>query len=84
MKVPKRKKSPQTISTRKLNVFDEIVFISELKKIPFDQIKLLTNDPNEMWFLWKTIFLDVLNKHDPVTEIKRETVCHTLILTFEN
>ena len=70
MKVPKRKRSPQTISTRKLNVFDEIAFISELKKIPFDQIKLLTNDPNEMWFLWKTMFLDVLNKHAPVTEIK--------------
>ena len=46
------------------------MFISELKKIPFDQIKLLTNDPNEMWFLWKTIFLDVLNKHTPATEIK--------------
>ena len=70
MKVPKRKRSPQTISTRKLNVFDEIAFISELKKIPFDQIKLLTNDSNEMWFLWKMIFLDVLNKHAPVTDIK--------------
>ena len=23
-----------------------------------------------MWFLWKTMFLDVLNKHAPVTEIK--------------
>ena len=23
-----------------------------------------------MWFLWKTIFLDVLNKHASVTEIK--------------
>ena len=72
MKVPKPKRSPQTIFTRQLNVFDEIAFISELKKIPFDQIKLLnqTNDPNEMWFLRKTIFLDVLNKHAPVTEIK--------------
>ena len=70
MKIPKRKRSPQTISTRKRSVFYEIAFISELKKIPFDQIKLLTNDPNEMWFLWKTMFLDVLNKHAPVTEIK--------------
>ena len=70
MKVPTRKSSPQTISTGKLNVFDEIAFISELKMIPFDQIKLLTDDPNEMWFLWKTMFLDVLNKHAPVTEIK--------------
>ena len=70
MKVPKRKKSPQTISTRKRNVFDEATFISELKRIPFDQIKLLTNDPNEMWVLWTKIFLDVLNKHVPVTEIK--------------
>ena len=31
----KRKKSPQTISTRKLNVFYEIAFISELKKDTF-------------------------------------------------
>ena len=48
MKVPKRKKSLKTISVRKFDVFDETAFISELKKTPFDQIKLLVNDPNEM------------------------------------
>ena len=28
------------------------------------------SDPNQLWLLWKTMFLDVLNKHAPVDSIK--------------
>ena len=39
-------------------------------EVPFDQIKNVTNDANEMWLIWKAFFLDLLNKHAPITNIK--------------
>ena len=36
----------------------------------FDQIKNYTSDANEMWALWKKLFLDILNKHAPVMNFK--------------
>ena len=39
-------------------------------EVPFDQIKYVTNDANEMWLIWKAFFLDLLNKRAPITNIK--------------
>ena len=36
----------------------------------FDQIKNITDNPNEMWELWKRLYIDVLNKHAPVVDMK--------------
>ena len=36
----------------------------------FDQITNITDDPNEMWGLWKRFPTDVLNGHAPVMDIK--------------
>ena len=38
--------------------------------MPFDEIKNTTAEPNEMRAMWKKFFLDVLNKHAPLTKIK--------------
>ena len=40
---------------------------SELRGIKFEIN--VTGDRNEMWLIWKTWFLDVLNKHAPVSDI---------------
>ena len=37
--------------------------------MPFDEIKNIARDANEMWTLWKAFFLDILNKHAPITNI---------------
>ena len=37
--------------------------------VPFDKIKNISGDANEMWTLWKSFFLDILNKHAPITYI---------------
>ena len=50
--------------------FDLDAFKSDLQGVHFDEIKSLSSDPNEMWLIWKTLFLDVLNKHAPITNIK--------------
>ena len=36
----------------------------------FDQIKNITDDPNEMWGLWERFYTDVLNEQAPVTVMK--------------
>ena len=38
--------------------------------VPFDEIKYISSDANEMWNLWKRSFQDILNKHAPITNIQ--------------
>ena len=41
-----------------------------MNHVPFDKILYISSDANEMWILWKSFFLDILNKHAPVTNIQ--------------
>ena len=43
--------------------------LKELKSKNFDAIKDITRKPSEMWVIWKSFFLDVLNKHAPLAKI---------------
>ena len=38
--------------------------------VPFDESKYISSNANEMWNLWKRFFLDILNKHAPITNIQ--------------
>ena len=69
MRIPKMEKDPKIITVKKCKNFNQNAFLSELIEIKFDEIKNVTGDPNEMWLSWKTWFLDVLNKHAPVSDI---------------
>ena len=68
-KLPKSKKQSKNITVRKFNKLDEEAFIKDLKSKNFDQIRTLTDDLNEMWFIWKQFYVDVLNKHTPVANL---------------
>ena len=69
-RLPKIKNQPKIIRVRKYNKFDNEAFRNDLKNMNFDQIKNITDDPNEMWELWKRFYIDVLNEHAPVTDMK--------------
>ena len=70
MRVPRIKKEPKTITVRKCKRFDEKAYLSELNTLQFDKIRNLTEDPDEMWVIWKNWFLNVLNKHAPLSDVK--------------
>ena len=70
MKKPRVKMKPKIVETRKYSKFDSEQFRNDLQSMPFDEIKNITAEPNEMWAMWKKFFLDVLNKHAPLTKIK--------------
>ena len=40
--------------------------------VPFDEMKHISIDANEMWNLWKRLFPDILNKHGLITSIQVE------------
>ena len=40
-----------------------------MRSVPFDEIKIIAHDANEIWTLRKAFFLDLLNKHAPITNI---------------
>ena len=68
--MPKIKNQPKIIRVRKYNKFDSEAFRNDLKDMNFDQIENITDVPNEMWELWKRFYIDVLNEHAPVADMK--------------
>ena len=70
MRLTHIKRDPKVIETRKYNHFDSTAFLTDLKAAPFNEYSRFTNSPGEMWTIWKTLYLDILNKHAPVTKIK--------------
>ena len=59
-----------------------LAFLEELKSKNFDAIKdIIKRKPNEMWVIWKSFFLDFLNKHAPLAKIrvKRNNLAYVTI-----
>ena len=70
MKIPRVKKSPLMRKVRKFKKFDSNFFLKELSMVNFNEIKNVTSDPNQMWLLWKNLFLNTLDMHAPISEIR--------------
>ena len=70
MRIPRVRGISKMVTVRKFKNFDLPAFRSELSKLNFDRIEIITSNPNEMWLLWRTFVLDVLNKHAPIGNIK--------------
>ena len=71
MRVSKpHKLPPKILNVRNFRKFDQVAFQLDIQRIPTEQITFVSKDVNEMWLLWKTFFLDILNKHAPITNIK--------------
>ena len=63
------KGEPKLIESRQFKFFDSSAFIEDIKDTPFHFATLLDN-PNEMWDVWKSLFLEVVNKHAPIRKRK--------------
>ena len=69
LRMPKLKAKPKILNVRNYKRF-LASFQEDITQIPFDQIKNFARDPNEMWEIRKRFFLDCLNKHAPITQLK--------------
>ena len=63
------KTDPKIIESRQFKNFDREAFIDDIKEKPFHLASLL-DDPNEMWEVWKSLFLEIANKHAPIRKRK--------------
>ena len=70
MRIPGIKKHSKIRKARKLKNFENHLFLKDLEASNLDEIKNITKDPNQMWSLWKNLYLGVLDKHARITEIK--------------
>ena len=70
MRIPRIKKHPKIRKARKFKNFENHLFLKDLEALHLDEIKNNTKDPNQMWSLWRNLFLGVLDKHALITEIK--------------
>ena len=50
---------------RNFKNFNERLFLEELSGIPWDYVNNF-NDPNDSWLVWKSFFLEVLDRHAPI------------------
>ena len=64
------KKDEHSIEIRNMKNFNENKFISELMRQHWEYIYYCAEDPNAMWEIWKSIFLEVLDKHAPLQHKK--------------
>ena len=64
------KKDEHSIEIRNMKNFKENKFISELMQQHWEYIYYCAEDPNAMWEIWKSIFLEVLDKHAPLQHKK--------------
>ena len=71
----KAESSTKSHNVRRYKRFNTEDFQSDLKEIPMEYIELVSNDVNEVWLRWKAFFLDILQRHAPVTRIKVQGNC---------
>ena len=63
------KADPKIVESQQFKNFDREAFIDDIKETPFHLASLL-DDPNEIWDVWKSLFLEITNKHAPIRKIK--------------
>ena len=63
------KADPKIIESRQFKNFDCDAFIEDIKETLL-HFPSLMDDSNEMWDVWKSLFLEVVNKHAPMRKRK--------------
>ena len=53
------------ITYRSFNNFDRSLFRKDVSDLDWPSVDS-NDDPNDLWFIWKTKFLSVANKHAPL------------------
>ena len=66
------KADPKMIEFRQFKNFDREAFIDDIKETSFHLASLL-EDRNEMWEVWKSLLLEIANKHAPIRKRKAKS-----------
>ena len=69
-KISVLKTQENTVEIRSMKNFDDKKFSAELLKQRWEHLYFFADNPNTMWEMWKTMFLEVLDKHAPLQHKK--------------
>ena len=67
------KKQEKKVEIRNMKKFDHQKFVEDLRRQPWENVYFFAEDPNAMWEIWKTLFLEVLDNHAPLQHKKIRT-----------
>ena len=74
-KINAGKLPPRSIECRNFSKYDQLTFIEDLEKCPWDDV-YSEGDVNSAWSKWKELFLSVCNKHAPIRrKMLRGIIC---------
>ena len=64
------KKGTNIVEIRNMKNFNEKHFLNDLSNQCWEYVYFFPENPDEMWQIWKYLFLEVLNKHAPLQNKK--------------
>ena len=70
MRIPKLKSPSKVLDIKNYKRFDLKAFQNDIKNIQFDHMKEVSKDVNELWEMWKNFFLDIVEKHALMIQIR--------------
>ena len=70
MRIPELKAPSKVLNIRSYKRFDLKAFQKDIKSISFDYMKEVSIDVNELLEMCKTFFLDIIEKHAPMIQIR--------------
>ena len=71
--MPKQNANSEKVIVQKFKDFDLQIFRSDLRRVNFDAMKSVSSDPKQILSIWRTLFLDVPNKHAPISGINSKS-----------
>lgn len=70
----------QVITVRSFKHFDQESFSNDLSKVPFSSAYVF-DDPDDVYWLWEKLYVQVLDDHAPIKSFKRRCTEHSQFIT---
>ena len=80
-KISTQREKPKIVETRQFKHFNSRAFENDLNQAFAGNDDYHFDDPNEIWNVWKTIFLSLANKHAPLRQRKVRSTYNPWITT---
>ena len=69
-RIPKIKKESKVLAVRTHKNLNEASLLDDFHNLPIKLILESSGNPDTLWLIWKSFFINILNKHAPVKTIR--------------
>ena len=68
--INQHKNKEKIVELRNMKHFDEQKFLNDLANQTWEDVYFFPDNPDDMWDIWKNLFLEILYKHAPIKRTK--------------